>query len=688
MVDFKKFLLSSAVVLGIGASAQAQFVPPIEIINDDGEVVQLEAQQYIIKYKDQSKTDMTRKISKMHGTVALNIDESNMVAAVLPIAEAGSLKNDPNVEFIEVDARWYKHAEEVTYGIGVVQADQVSSEFADNQKVCVVDTGYELTHVDLPTNNVTGSDLGGLTGNPWNMDGDGHGSHVAGTIAAIGGNDEGVVGVVSSGTMPLHIYKVFDDNGEWTSASSVITAVNDCVSQGATVINMSLGGPDYSAAANSAMNDAYDAGVLIVSSAGNDGNDRIGFPASYDNVISAAAIGSDEDHASYSQYNHQVELAGPGTLVRSTTPGNSYGFKSGTSMASPHIAGVAALVWSHYPECSNAQIRNTLAATAEDQGDVGRDHFFGYGIVKAKAAVDMLAQGCDTAPDIVQPEPPLPPELENNIAVTGLDALENDGFRYYIDVPAGATNLVIQTSGGTGDADLYVKLGDWPHQGYRDCQSTDPETVETCTFATPAAGRYFIYLYAWATFTNVDIVASYDGGAPVENVPPVNDWNFTCTDLSCDFDGTASSDSDGSITSYFWKFDPDLPGVSGATTSYTFSASGTYRVAMTVTDNDGAKVKLRKNVTVVDPNSSNVPPVNRWWNTCDGLTCNFVANQSSDPDGEIVSYFWKYQAGVKGQFGNPGQYTFPAAGTYRVLLTVKDNEGAKTKKYRNVVVTN
>lgn len=686
MVDLKKILLSTAVVFASAASASAQLVPPIDVFDNDGNLVQLEAEQYIIQYKDRSKSDVTSKIEKMNGTIELDVDGLNMVSAILPKSEVKALMLDSNVAFIEVDHRWYKHAEEVPYGIGVVQADQVSSEFADNQKVCVIDTGYAQTHIDLPTNGVTGSDLGNLTG-PWNTDGDSHGSHVAGTVAAIGGNDEGVVGVVSSGTMPLHIYKVFDDNGEWTNASSVITAVNDCVSQGATVINMSLGGPGFSEAANNAMNNAYDAGVLIVSSAGNDGNDALGYPASYDNVISVGAIGSDEDHASYSQFNHQVELTAPGTLVRSTEPGNTYGFKSGTSMASPHVAGVAALVWSHYPSCTNAQIRNTLAATALDNGDPGRDDFYGFGIVKAKAAIDMLAQGCDTAPDIVIPEPPLPPELENNVSVTGLAAVEGDGFRYYIDVPAGASNFTVASSGGTGDADLYVKLNEWPDQQFYDCRSIDPQTTETCTFATPTAGRYFIYLYSWSDFANVDIVASFDGGVPQENVPPVNDWNFTCTDLTCNFDGTASSDPDGNIASYFWKFEVDTPGAAGATTSYTFPGSGTYQVAMTVRDNDGARTKLRKAVTVVDPNSSNVPPVNRWWYSCDGLTCTFVANQSSDPDGEIVSYFWKYQAGVSGQFGNPGSYTFPAAGTYRVLLTVRDNEGAKTKRVRNVFVT-
>lgn len=176
---------------------------------------------------------------------------------------------------------------------------------------------------------------------------------------------------------------------------------------------------------------------------------------------------------------------------------------------------------------------------------------------------------------------------------------------------------------------------------------------------------------------------------PPPNVPPESKWWYNCDGLSCNFNGQNSVDSDGNIVSYYWKFESGTPGVFGDIQSHNFSAAGTYRVVMTVKDNDGARHTKRRNVVVTDPNNTgpNQPPENRWWARCNGLDCEFFANQSSDPDGEIVSYYWKFEAGTGGQFGDPGQYTFPAAGDYRVLLTLKDNDGAKSKKYRTISVS-
>ena len=112
--------------------------------------------------------------------------------------------------------------------------------------------------------------------------------------------------------------------------------------------------------------------------------------------MSVAATTSTESRASFSQYNNQVEIAAPGYQIKSTIPTDTYATWSGTSMATPHVAGVAALVWSHHPECTNKQIRNVLLASAKDKDTAGCDNYYGYGIVQAKAALDLLnANGCD-----------------------------------------------------------------------------------------------------------------------------------------------------------------------------------------------------------------------------------------------------------------------------------------------------
>lgn len=512
MTKLKQTLCYSLLLSAISVSAQAQ-TTSLDVLDDEGKLQRVEAQQYMIKYR--SKADALSTVDKMQGEMKRAIDDFGIVSAILPLSDVSSLKDDPNIEYFEVDHRRYKMAEEVPYGVTLVQAPDVDNSNVDNQRVCVIDTGYDISHIDLPSAGVTGDDFGTDTG-PWNTDGNHHGTHVAGTVAAIGGNDEGVVGVVSSGAMPLHIVKIFDDEGEWTSSSNLIQGVSRCINAGATVINISLGGPGYSELEDNAFNSAFDQGIISVAAAGNDGNTSLNFPASYNNVISIAAVDSAGEHGSYSQRNYQVELAAPGTRVNSTVPDNEYSLFTGTSMATPHAAGVAALVWSNYPDCTNQQIRNTLVATALDRGDEGKDNLYGHGIIQAKAASDMLAQGCDTAPNAgvpqLPPQPEFDPALQNGVPIEGMAGEQGQGYRFYIDLPANARDLSIVTSGGEGDADLYVKFDAEPTRNDYDCRSIDPATDETCLIADPAAGRHHIYVYAWSGIQGVNMTASFETG--------------------------------------------------------------------------------------------------------------------------------------------------------------------------------
>ena len=151
-----------------------------------------------------------------------------------------------------------------------------------------------------------------------------------------------------------------------------MAAVNDCVANGARVISMSLGSTYYSETADNTYQEAYDQGVLIVAAAGNSGSDQSHYPSGYKSVMSVASVtegsGAGTDTygklSSFSTRNDQTEIAGPGSSVKSTIPRDkgSYGFKSGTSMACPHVAGVAALLISLFPTCTNNQIRNAMIA--------------------------------------------------------------------------------------------------------------------------------------------------------------------------------------------------------------------------------------------------------------------------------------------------------------------------------------
>ncbi|MBL0455631.1 S8 family peptidase [Aeromonas enteropelogenes] len=357
-----------------------------------------ERARYLVQIKPGASDSVLAQSRGMGGELALALTEQNALALWLPSTAVTALARNPNVLWVEPDAKRYASAETLPYGIPMVQAPQLSDAAAGEVLVCIIDSGYSGNHPDLPHGaQVQGSDNAG-TGS-WSSDENGHGTHVAGTIAAVSGNDMGVVGVLPNQSVPLHIIKVFGANG-WAYTSNLVGALNACQqamsSRGFTrmVINMSLGGSVPSKTEERAFNQAYSQNVLSVAAAGNAGNTSKSYPASYSSVVSVAAIDANKQLAYFSQRNDQVELAAPGVSVMSTVPGG-YAYYSGTSMATPHVVGVAALVWSQRLECSNDQLRQTLRLSSQDLGAAGRDNSYGYGLVQAKAAADRLALGCD-----------------------------------------------------------------------------------------------------------------------------------------------------------------------------------------------------------------------------------------------------------------------------------------------------
>lgn len=392
-----KTLQLSSLMLGIAISSPAM------------------AQQYIIKYKTGATTTMASfaeaavaknddqpEFSELGASTILrqalvsearHVPEFNFSVATLNLQQISELNDSGAVEYIEVDSKRYLYAESTPYGISMVQAPLVSDAYTSNTKVCIIDTGYNYGHPDLPSSGVTGYAFSGH--GSWSTDGNGHGTHVAGTIAAIGRNNIGVVGVNPSAKVGLHIVKIFNDAGNWTTASNLVTAIQSCKNAGAKVVNMSLGGGGSNATEQNALTNFYQGGMLLVAAAGNAGNSSLSYPASYSAVVSVAAVDSNRNRANYSQYNSQVEIAAPGSSVYSTYKNNSYATLSGTSMATPHVAGVAALVWSYYPRCTPARIRTALTATAQDRGTAGRDIYYGFGIVRAQNALSYLqTNGC------------------------------------------------------------------------------------------------------------------------------------------------------------------------------------------------------------------------------------------------------------------------------------------------------
>jgi subtilisin family serine protease len=297
------------------------------------------------------------------------VGQFDTAADTTDAVEAEKVSNDPQLSNL--------------WGLTKIDASQAWNVSTGSQSVvvAVIDTGVDYTDPDLAANIWTNPNAGkdGFTGdvhgynfvdndgNP--MDDNGHGTHVAGILGAVGNNGQGVVGVNwSVSIMPLKFLNS-DGTGYLSDAIRAINYVTMERTQfgvNVRVINASWGGSESSAALQSAIQAANSAGILFVTAAGNNGtnNDTTAqYPADYTaaNVISVAASDQNDKLASFSNYGAtSVDLAAPGVSIYSTLPGNKFATYSGTSMATPYVTGVAALCWAVDPNATVAEVRNAL----------------------------------------------------------------------------------------------------------------------------------------------------------------------------------------------------------------------------------------------------------------------------------------------------------------------------------------
>jgi PKD repeat protein len=277
---------------------------------------------------------------------------------------------------------------------------------------------------------------------------------------------------------------------------------------------------------------------------------------------------------------------------------------------------------------------------------------------------------------------PLPGDsvLDNGVAKTNLSGAKDADDHYTMEVPAGVTGLNFVIAGGSGDADLYVRFGAAPTTSTYDCRPYKGGNEETCSIATAQAGTYYVMVRAYTAYSGLSLTGSY---TTTTNQAPTASFTDACTGLACSFNGTASSDSDGTIASYAWNFGDSSTGT-GSTASHTYAADGTYTVQLTVTDNDGATNTSSTSVTVSAP--VNQAPTAAFTDSCTNLACSFNGSASSDSDGSIASYAWDFGDGSTGTGVNPS-HSYSAAGAYGVQLTVTDNQGATNSISKTVTVT-
>ncbi|MEL3953780.1 S8 family peptidase [Stenotrophomonas bentonitica] len=463
------------------------------------------------------------------------------------------LAADPSVEYVEVDQLMQatlvpndtRFSEQ--WGFGTSNASINVRPAWDKATgagvvVAVIDTGI-TNHPDLNANLLPGYDFisdaamardgGGRDNNPndegdWyaaNECGSGipasnsswHGTHVAGTVAAVTNNSTGVAGTAfNAKVVPV---RVLGKCGGYTSdiADAIVWASGGTVSgvpanaNPAEVINMSLGGGgSCSTTYQTAINGAVSRGTTVVVAAGNSNtNVSSSVPANCANVIAVAATTSAGARASFSNYGTGIDISAPGQGILSTlnsgttVPGSaSYASYNGTSMAAPHVAGVVALVQSVAPTAlSPAAIESLLKSTARPLPGACSGGC-GAGIVDADAAVTAALNGTG-------PGPGTGTVLQNNVPVTGLGAASGASLAYTVTVPSGSSQLKVTIAGGSGDADLYVRNGSAPTDTVYTCRPYLSGNNETCTISAPAAGTWHVRVKAYSTFSGVTLTAQY-----------------------------------------------------------------------------------------------------------------------------------------------------------------------------------
>ncbi|NBI30607.1 S8 family peptidase [Chengkuizengella marina] len=285
------------------------------------------------------------------------------------IVQVSSLPND---EFVSQQS--------YLSNIGAIEAWDIANENT-SIKIAIVDTGIDLQHPDLIDNLVDGVNI--LDGSALPQDDHGHGTNVAGIVAASGNNVIGISGILwNTQIMPI---KALDEQGEGNE-TDLGEGIQYAVENGAKIVVLSLGLHSASPYLQEIVQYAEDNGVLIVAASGNDGLQSIQYPAAYPTVLAVGGLLNDKTIPEKSNFGQEIDVVASWKVYTTGLDG-SYTYNVGTSMAAPQVAAAAALIWSQNPELEPSQIRNLIRQTAEDVHDTGWDEHSGYGLLRIDSAL-------------------------------------------------------------------------------------------------------------------------------------------------------------------------------------------------------------------------------------------------------------------------------------------------------------
>ncbi|ARU62432.1 peptidase S8 [Tumebacillus avium] len=319
--------------------------------------------------------------------------KSDWTLVEVPFGKASEMKakyaKNPNVELAELDyvytttalpndpligSQWHHTNVQSAAAWGVVTGS--------NRTIAIIDTGIDLDHADLAGKLVAGASFVDRVSSA--NDDNGHGTHCAGIAAGIGNNGVGISGMDQ--TAKLMPVKVLNKRGSGYT-SDIVDGVYFAVDNGADVLSMSLGGGGATQAFQDAINYAWNNNRIVVAAAGNSGVSTPSYPAAYNNVVSVAATDANDNRTSWSNYGSSwVDVAAPGNSIYSTYYNGGYTTMSGTSMATPLVAGLFALTWGKKPTATNSAVVNRVLTTADSTAGTGSA--YQYGRVNAFNAVN------------------------------------------------------------------------------------------------------------------------------------------------------------------------------------------------------------------------------------------------------------------------------------------------------------
>ncbi len=624
----------------------------------------------LLRVAEGSEAAVARALSQNPNVI---FAEPNLIH-VLDACELGEcpLPNDPFFSY-----RWDLHNDgtvnsstgtelavtgQVDADVDWLEAYTVLGDFSGAAKVGMLDSGINGAH-DLFGGRIAAArnfhyDIYFGTGpDPADWDDpDGHGSHTSGIAAGRAPDGVGLRGIAYGDNVGIVVARVCGPlllgllNG--CTEAAIIDGINWAVSQGANVLNLSLGGTVASQGEQTALAAARNAGVLPVCAAGNDGG-ATNYPAAFPECLAVSATDWNDDRASYSSFGPEIIVSAPGgdeenadaysrILSAWTGSSNTYALAAGTSMAAPQVAGLATLLHALGVTSVDEKIA-IMTSTADDLGPAGPDNEFGAGRINVYQAV--LAAGASGGNQ--------PPTADFSDSCTDLDCT-------FTDLSSDPDGSVVAWSWDFGDG--------------------NSSSTQSPSHTYGGGGTYEVWLtvtddggLTHSTTKDVEVI-----GPPPPNEAPEAGFTSSCTYLECNF--TDTSTDDAAVTTWLWDFG-DGNTSPAQNPSHTYAADGTYTVGLTVWDAEGLSDATSASVTV----AANQAPTAGFTFSCTDLTCDFT-DTSTDGDGTVTGWSWDFGDGNSSGAQSPS-HSYAAAGTYTVTLTATDNGGLTDDASQDVEAT-